>query len=168
MHVKAGFDLTLVNPAGGPSPIDRGSMGEGFFTDACKKFLHDQEAMSAFCHQKYLSDVDVSGFDAIYMTGGHGCCTDFVENGALKKAIESLYSAGKVVAADCHGPICFAQCSKTDGTPLVAGLNVTGFSDVEEGQVQQTGNVPFLIEAKFKEQGGKFSAIATRAECVSP
>lgn len=133
-------------------------MGEGFFTDACKKFLHDQEAMSAFCHQKKLSDVDVSGFDAIYMTGGHGCCTDFVENAALKKAIEALYTAGKVVAADCHGPICLAQCVKADGTPLVAGLNVTGFSDVEEGQVQQTANVPFLIEAKFKEQGGKWAA----------
>ena len=64
--------------------------------------------------------------------------------------------ASKLVAADCHGPIALAQCAKPDGTPLVAGLEVTGFSDVEEGQVGQTGNVPFLIESKFKELGASY------------
>ena len=36
------------------------------------------------------------------------------------------------------------------------GLKVAGFSDVEEGQVQHTEHVPFLIERKFVEQGGLY------------
>ena len=61
----------------------------------------------------------------------------------------------QVVAADCHGPIGLAECVKPDGSPLVAGLTVTGFSDAEEAQVGATEAVPFLIESKFKEQGAK-------------
>jgi len=155
---EAGFEITMATPAGGMTPIDKGSMGEGFFTDACKKFLHDQEAMSLFCHTKKLETLDMGAFHGIYISGGHGCCNDFADNPALKAAIEKVYAAGKTVAADCHGPICLAQCNKPDGTPLVKDLEVTGFSDVEEGQVGQTDNVPFLIEAKFKEQGGKYVA----------
>lgn len=49
-----------------------------------------------------------------------------------------------------------AQCAKPDGTPLVAGVAVTGFSDSEEAAVQMTGAVPFLIEAKFRELGAKY------------
>ena len=65
-------------------------------------------------------------------------------------------AAGKVVAADCHGPIGLVECVKPDGTPLVAGLCVTAFSDAEEAAVGQTDNVPFLLEAKFKALGGLY------------
>merc|ERR1719263_1661490 len=111
--------------------------------------------MSLFMHTKKLSEVDLAAFDALYLSGGHGCCTDFAANADVKAAIETMY-ASKLVAADCHGPIALAQCAKPDGSPLVAGLEVTGFSDVEEGQVGQTGNVPFLIESKFKELGASY------------
>jgi putative intracellular protease/amidase len=104
--------------------------------------------------------VDAASLDCLYLAGGHGCCSDFVSEATLKTAVEAVYAAGKIVAADCHGPIGLAQCVKPDGTPLVAGLAVTGFSDSEEGVVQQTGNVPFLIEAKFKEQGGLYESAA--------
>jgi putative intracellular protease/amidase len=68
----------------------------------------------------------------------------------------SSYAAKKIVAADCHGPIALAQCNKPDGTPLVKGLKCTGFTNSEEEAVQLTKAVPFLIETKFKEQGGLY------------
>jgi putative intracellular protease/amidase len=74
----------------------------------------------------------------------------------LKKAIETLYTSGKVVASVCHGPVCFVDCIKADGTPLVSGLKVTGFSNTEEEAVQLTGLVPFLLEDKLKELGGNY------------
>ena len=35
-------------------------------------------------------------------------------------------------------------------------MTVTGFNNSEEAAVQQTGNVPFLIESKFIELGAKY------------
>jgi putative intracellular protease/amidase len=113
--------------------------------------------MDMFCHSKKLEDVIIPGdFDCLYIPGGHGCCTDGVNNHVLKKAIEDTYQAGRLVAAVCHGPIALAECTKSDGSPLVQGLIVTGFSDSEEDAVQHTETVPFLIETRFKEQGAKY------------
>ena len=50
-----GMEVDMASPAGGTSPIDAGSMGEGFFTDACKKFMHDPKAFGMFCHQKKVT-----------------------------------------------------------------------------------------------------------------
>jgi len=82
----AGFEVEMANPAGGPSPIDQGSMGGDFFTESGKKFLHDPAALGMFLHQKKLADVEpsITEYDAIYLAGGHGCCTDFVDNAPLK------------------------------------------------------------------------------------
>lgn len=153
---EAGYEVVLASPKGGPVPIDQGSMAEMFFTDACKKFMHDAEAFGALSHSVALKDIDYSTVDCIYLSGGHGTCTDFVDNAELKGIIEKMYASNKVVGADCHGPIALAQCCKPDGSPLVQGLKCTGFADSEEGAVGLTEKVPFLIESKFKELGGLY------------
>jgi putative intracellular protease/amidase len=160
-HFKdAGYEVVIASTAGGPVPIDGGSMAEGFFTDAAKKFMHDAAAVGELGHSIKLSTLDLSSVHAIYLAGGHGTCVDFHDNKDVKKAIETIYAAGNVVAADCHGPIALAQCNKPDGTSLVKGLKCTGFSNSEEAAVQLTSAVPFLIETKFKELGGEYSAAA--------
>jgi putative intracellular protease/amidase len=55
-----------------------------------------------------------------------GTCTDFWGNEVLTAKVEAAWKAGKVVAADCHGPIGLLGCKKEDGTPLIAGKKVTG------------------------------------------
>jgi len=154
---EAGYDVEIASPAGGPVPLDSGSLAEMFLTDACKKFLVDPEAMGLLSHTAKVSEVDLAATDAIFFCGGHGTCADFVDDASIKGAIETLYGAGKAVAAVCHGPTCLPQCVKP-GTadPLVKGLTITGFTDTEEAAVQLTDKVPFLLETKLKEQGGNF------------
>jgi putative intracellular protease/amidase len=154
---EKGYEIVVASPAGGGIPIDKGSMGDGFMTDDCKKFMHDADAIGAICHSVKLDTISFPGdVDAIYLPGGHGCCVDFINNPVLKSAIETMYNAGKIVATVCHGPICLAECNKADGTPLVQGLTVTGFADSEEAAVGMTALVPYLIETRFKEQGAKY------------
>ena len=74
----------------------------------------------------------------------------------MKNAIETLYASGKVVCAVCHGPNGLPQCNKPDGTPLVKDKVVTGFTNKEETVVQLHGLVPYMLEDKLKELGGKF------------
>ena len=61
-----------------------------------------------------------------------------VDGAEMKTAIETLYNAKKLVCADCHGPYGLIDCVKKDGTPLVAGLEVTAFTNLEEEQAGAT------------------------------
>lgn len=159
----AGFDVTIASPAGGACPIDPGSLKGDFFTADAKKFMHDGEAVGAFLHSVKLDVSHVGQFDCVYVAGGHGCCVDMAgaAHVALKAIIEAQYTAGKVVASDCHGPYCLIECKKADGTPLVAGLEVTGFTNAEEvaaGAYEWVTSNAKLIETTFEEQGAKFNA----------
>ena len=120
---------------------------------------HDADAVGQLSHSAELGSIDfASGIDAIFLCGGHGVCTDFNGNAAMKNAIETLYASGKVVSAVCHGPNGLPQCNKPDGTPLVKDKVVTGFTNKEETVVQLQGLVPYMLEDKLKEQGGKFES----------
>lgn len=161
-----GWDVDLVSISGGEIPIDPASLGGDFATADVQRWLKDPTAKVVSKYSIGLEEVAptpadfVDSYDAMYMSGGHGTCTDYPTSETLKACIEGMYAAGKIVAADCHGPICLAVCNKPDGSPLVAGHEVTGFTDAEEAAVGLTGKVPFLIESKFKEQGGQFNAAA--------
>ena len=154
-------EVVIASTAGGPIPIDQGSLSGDFFTDDCKKFTHDPIAMGMLSHSVKLDTIDFTetgDIDVIYLTGGHGTCVDFVNNDAMKKAIEIMHNdRKKIVAADCHGVNGLVQCQQVDGkTPLVAGKIVAGFTDSEEEAVQLDKVVPFLLEEKLRQQGAKF------------
>ena len=71
--------------------------------------------------------------------------------------IEHFYKNGKTVAAVCHAPAIFKHTKNEDGSPLVKGKKVTGFTNTEEDAVQLTDVVPFLVEDMLKENGGIYS-----------
>jgi len=156
----AGFDVVIASILGGPVPLDATALSGDFFTDDAKKFMHDGPAFGALSHSIPIASIDFSSADikAIFMCGGHGVEIDFIDNAALKAAIESLYASGKVVAAVCHGPVCLAQCNKPNGEPLVKGLETTGFSNSEEDAVGLSSKCKWLIEDKFKELGASYVA----------
>jgi len=159
MFKNEGYKVIIASPKGGAAPIDANSFGEGMFTDYCKKFMHDGEAVGALCHTVKLDDVDLDSTDALYMVGGHGTCVDFVNNPTLKNLVEQIYRAGKIVAADCHGVNILAECTELDGeTPLLKDKLCTGFSSSEEMEVQLDTAIPFLIQEKFIELGANYEA----------
>ena len=152
----AGYDIIIASPSGGAIPIDAASMQSGFFTEPAKKFMHDGNAIGKLSHSIKVADLDLSSVDALFMCGGHGTCTDFINQPALKGAIETCFNSKKIVAAVCHGPMCLADCVRADGKPIVSGMKVTGFTNTEEEAVQLTGAVPFSLEDKLKELGGVY------------
>jgi putative intracellular protease/amidase len=137
-------------------------MGEGAFTEDSKRFMQDAEAFGKFSHSVQVETTHTD-FDCVYLVGGHGCCVDFAGDkaAALVAVVNAQYAAGKVVAADCHGPYGLIDCTKADGTPLVAGLEVTAFSDSEEkaaGAMEWVLGNAVSMEQKFTEQGATFVA----------
>ena len=79
-------------------------MGDPYFGDQAKKFMHDQKAVGALTHSVKVEASMADAFDCVYLAGGHGCCVDFVGGAAseLKALVEAAYAAGKIVGAVCH------------------------------------------------------------------
>ena len=156
----AGADVTLVSPQGGQPPLDPKSDEPDAQTDATRRFKADAAAQAALAHTGKLSEVASDGFDALFYPGGHGPLWDLAEDAYSIALIETMYAAGKPVAAVCHGPGVLRHPRRADGQPLVAGKKVTGFTNSEEAAVQLTDVVPFLVEDELKRLGGQYSQLA--------
>jgi putative intracellular protease/amidase len=156
----AGLDVTLASPNGGQPPLDPKSDDPASETEATRRFKGDKEAQSALAHTVRLSDVSPDDYDAIFYPGGHGPLWDLAEDRDSIKLIETLYAASKPVAAVCHGPAAFRHAKAPNGSPLVRGKSVTGFSSTEEAAVGLTDVVPFLVEEMLKQNGGDYSKAA--------
>ncbi|WP_405206008.1 type 1 glutamine amidotransferase domain-containing protein [Aquimarina sp. LLG6339-5] len=152
-----GIDITIASPKGGQPPIDPKSELPDFQTPATKRFNKDQETQNVLRNSIPLKQIDADDYDAIFYPGGHGPLWDLAEDKNSIKLIETFYKQHKPVAAVCHAPAIFKNTKANDGSPLVSGKKVTGFSNTEEAAVQLTDVVPFLVEDMLKDNGGTYS-----------
>lgn len=153
----AGVEITLASPRGGQPPLDPKSDEPDFQTEATGRFKQDSEARGALAKTVKLSEVSAADYDAVFYPGGHGPLWDLAEDADSIGLIEAMYGAGKPVAAVCHAPAVLRHARAADGTPLVKGKSVTGFSNAEEEAVQLAGIVPFLLEDELKVKGANYS-----------
>ena len=160
VFTDAGAQVTLVSPKGGQPPLDPKSDEPDAQTDATRRFKADDAAQSALAHTAKLADVSGDGFDAVFYPGGHGPLWDLAEDKNSIRLIEATIAAGKPVAAVCHAPAVLRHVRGTDGSPLVKGRKVTGFTNSEEAAVQLSAIVPFLVEDMLIEKGGDYSKAA--------
>lgn len=155
-----GADITLASPKGGQPPIDPKSHDPDAQTPATERFNRDTAARQALAATRVLGQLDARDFDALFYPGGHGPLWDLAEDPASIALIEGFLAAGKPVAAVCHAPAVLRHVKRRDGTPLVSGKQVTGFSNSEEAAVQLTDIVPFRVENMLKANGGHYSCAA--------
>jgi putative intracellular protease/amidase len=152
-----GINVVLASPKGGQPPIDPKSAGEDFQTPATIRFNEDRNTQNILSQTIALADVNQEDFDAVFYPGGHGPLWDLAEDKSSIALIEAFYNNNKPVAAVCHAPGVLKNTKNEDGTPLVNGKKVTGFTNTEEDAVQLTDIVPFLVEDMLKNNGGIYS-----------
>jgi putative intracellular protease/amidase len=153
----AGATLTLASPQGGQPPLDPKSDAPDAQTEATRRFRDDPAAQQALANTVKLSGVSPDEFDAVFYPGGHGPLWDLAEDPDSIRLIETMFAAGKAVAAVCHAPGVLRHVKGPDGAPLVRGKRVTGFTNTEEAAVQLTDVVPFLVEDVLIRNGGNYS-----------
>ncbi|MHA4895409.1 type 1 glutamine amidotransferase domain-containing protein [Pedobacter sp. PWIIR3] len=153
----AGVELTIASPKGGQPPIDPKSDSPENQTAATKRFHADDELKEKLSHSLKLTEVDQSGFDAVFYPGGHGPLWDLANDETSISLIESFIQHQKPVAFVCHAPAALVKVKSSTGEPLVKGKQVTGFSNTEEDAVQLSNVVPFLLEDELKSLGGIYS-----------
>ncbi|CAA2156312.1 Protein deglycase HchA [Methylobacterium brachiatum] len=162
----AGAEIVLASPQGGRPPLDPKSNEPGSQTDATRRFEADSDALSALSNTTKLDAVTHDAFDAVFYPGGHGPLWDLAEDPTSITLIETTLGAGKPVALVCHAPGVLRHAKSPDGTPLVQGKAVTGFTNSEEEAVGLTRVVPFLVEDELRRNGGRFSKLGDWAPHV--
>ena len=153
----AGAQVTLASPQGGQPPLDPKSDAPDAQTDATRRFKADAAAQAELASTVPLSEVDAAQFDAVFYPGGHGPLWDLAYDSRSIALIEATLAAGKPLAAVCHAPGVLRGAKAPDGTPLVRGKNVTGFTNGEEAAAGLTDVVPFLVENMLMSHGGLYT-----------
>lgn len=153
----AGAEVTLASPKGGQPPLDPKSDAPDAQTDATQRFRQDQTAAAALASTHVLAAVTIDDYDAVFYPGGHGPMWDLVTDAHSIALIEGALAAGKPVGLVCHAPAALKNVHAPDGSPLLKGRSVTGFTNGEEASAGLTDVVPFLLEDMLQEKGGHYS-----------
>ncbi|MFD2205835.1 type 1 glutamine amidotransferase domain-containing protein [Kiloniella antarctica] len=153
---EAGAEITLASPAGGQPPVDPASLGADFQSDDTRRFEKDEEAQTLLANTSKLTDVQASDFDAVFYPGGHGPLYDLTDNVASLALLTEFHTAAKPIGAVCHGVAALVKATTKNNEPIVAGLELTGFTDSEEAAVGATDLVPYSVEQGLQKAGGIF------------
>lgn len=149
---KAGIALEYATPKGGKVHFD------GFDEkDAAQRAFRDSKSIRRLSHSHKLSDVDVLDYDAIFIPGGLGPMVDIARNKDVQAAVARAWDAGMIVGAVCHGPCGLLGVTLADGTSLIKGKRLTGFSNAEEDGYA-ADDVPFRLETALIEEGAKYES----------
>jgi putative intracellular protease/amidase len=154
---RAGAHVDIASPLGGKPPVDPSSANNP--AGEVAEFLADADAtrkLDSTLRLDQVADQITERYDAVFVAGGHGAVFDLASSPVVADVLSRTYASGGVVAAVCHGPAALVNARKADGSPLVAGHRVTGFSNEEEQAVGLTEVVPFLLESRLTELGGRY------------
>lgn len=146
------FDIDVVSPKGGRPPVDGFDLSDPINAT----FWNDADWQQKMGDTMTPKEVDPSLYKAIFYAGGHGAMWDFPHNETLAGIAASIYEAGGIVSAVCHGPAGLLPIKLKDGKFLVKGRKLTGFTNPEEYANGTADIVPFLLETALENEGALF------------
>lgn len=153
---EAGFEQTLVSPAGGAVPLEPRALKFPNYDKTAKAWRADPAKMALLEHTMSPEEIDSSGFDAIYFTGGHAVMYDFPDSEGLQRITREIYERGDIVSSVCHGYCGLLNTKLSDGTFLIAGKKMTGFAWREEVLARVDKLVPYNAEQAAKDRGALY------------
>jgi putative intracellular protease/amidase len=152
-----GLEQTIVSPAGGKSPLEPRSLKFPSYDASARSWHGDPARMALLDDTAAPGQIDSADYDAIYFTGGHAVMFDFPGSAGLQRITREIFERGGVVGAVCHGYCGLLDTTLSDGSHLVAGRKLTGFSWREEVLARVGGLVPYNVEQRMKERGARYS-----------
>jgi putative intracellular protease/amidase len=147
VFTDAGYRVELMSIQGGRSPIDGAERAD----PVQQAFLDEVDLAAA----RPVADADPADYRAVLYVGGHGAMWDFPGNPAVTRLGTDIHAAGGVVAAVCHGPVGLLDIRLPDGSYLLAGRDVTSFSNAEEAEIGLDTVVPFLLQTALEQRGAR-------------
>lgn len=158
--LDAGMDVDVASPNGGTIPFDPQSLKGPLRTEACDRFLADDDLRTKVDQSLAVGDLDIASYDIVYLAGGWGAAFDLGFSDELGRQITAANEQGSVIGGVCHGPLGLLKATAPDGRPLVEGRRVSAVTDK---QVRELGieSTPHHPETELRKLGAEFES-ATR------
>ncbi|KZV65124.1 class I glutamine amidotransferase-like protein [Peniophora sp. CONT] len=153
--VDAGFNVDFAALEGPNPPVNDYSV-ESYKDEESIRFLKDTVSVQKLASAISLKDVDHSKYDAIFYVGGLGPVFDLPSSSINIALANEFWRSGKLVSGVCHGPAALVNVTDSEGKSIFAGRVATSFSDEEDATLGFTADVPFAIENRIRELGGKY------------
>jgi putative intracellular protease/amidase len=161
---ERGVEVDFASPAGGKVVYDRYS--DPYFEHSTesddlvsKGFLSDKALVGKLDATLKLSDVDLSGYDAVHVAGGRGATFDLYPNADVARALEHFWAKDQVVGAICHGAIALGNVPDR-----IRGRRTTGYTLEGDRELQRMFGSGFLIphypQTVLEEAGSVYSRVA--------
>jgi putative intracellular protease/amidase len=150
----AGYAVDYVSPQGGYTPIDPHSLALAEPVDW--EWYQNKAFMNRLGTTLSPSQVKAADYCCIYYAGGHGVVWDFPDNEGLQRLAREIYESGGIVSSVCHGAVGLLNIKLSDGSLLIQGKKVTGFSNQEEKLAELDKYVPYLTEDELKARGANY------------
>lgn len=153
---QAGFEQTLVSPAGGAVPLEPRALKFPNYDRTAKAWRADPAKMALLENTSSPDQINADDYDAIFFTGGHATMYDFPDSEGLQRITRELFERGAIVSSVCHGYCGLLNTQLSDGSYLIAGKNMTGFAWTEEVLARVDKLVPYNAEERAKERGAVY------------
>ena len=151
-----GWEQRIVSPKGGLSPLEPRALKWPLLDASAKAWLEDKSRMALLAQTARPDEIDPADFDVIYFTGGHAVMWDFPDSEGLQAITRAIWERGGIVSSVCHGYCGLLNTRLSDGTLLVAGKRVTGFSWFEEVLAGVSKHMPYNAEEEMKRRGALY------------
>ncbi|WBG61645.1 type 1 glutamine amidotransferase domain-containing protein [Pseudomonas citronellolis] len=156
LFAAQGYVQRIVSPKGGVTPLEPRSLKWPNRDASAKAWLADDAHRALLANTAKPGDIDPADFDVIYFTGGHAVMWDFPDDAGLQRLTRDIYERGGIVASVCHGYCGLLNTRLSDGSLLVAGRRLTGFSWREEILAGVAKKMPYNAEEQMKRRGARY------------
>ncbi|MFT5164221.1 MAG: putative intracellular protease/amidase [Alteromonadaceae bacterium] len=153
-----GLNIDVASPKGGPVEADRYDANKPYN----QKVLSNKAVMEQLANTLTTKSLSPADYAAVFVVGGKGAMFDLPNDPALAQLISQIYENQGTVGAVCHGPAALVNVKLKDGSYLVSGKAVNGFTNAEEHAFGKkwVPHFEFLLEDKLTERGAKFEKSA--------
>ncbi|WP_395406337.1 type 1 glutamine amidotransferase domain-containing protein [Pseudoduganella sp. UC29_106] len=151
-----GYSQSVVSPLGGVVPIEPRSLKWPYFDKSAREGKENPVIQSLLANSLRPQDVNAQDFDIIYFAGGHGVMWDFPNSAGLQTITRDIFERGGIVAAVCHGYCGLLNTKLSNGSLLVEGRRLTGYSWIEEVLAGVAKEVPYNVEEEMRKRGALY------------
>lgn len=151
----AGMRVDIASIKGGHIPI-----GVGTPTYTQIRYRFDSTLKGKVQNSMKIDDVNFAEYDVVFMVGGWGAAFDLGYSHVLGAKVAAALEARKpLVGSTCHGALGFVMANKTDGTPWLQGMTVTGVTNAQITKLGIIDDTPMHPEEALKAAGANYQSI---------